>query len=161
MWEIFLKHKTTISIISLGFAAFLTVLSWNIRIQVRDEQQPFKEEMLSSIISINKNIKSLKELSILQQEKMQEFSVQLRKETMYLNDTLRVEVQRNAELKADKSTLIAIKHGLDQKVSTDVFWHAIDDISNRLDTFEIGIAVHENFHTITHIQEHSPDRALP
>lgn len=161
MWSIFIKHKALISIISLGFAAFLTVLSWNIKLQVRDEQQPFKEEMANSIVSINKNIKSLKELSILQAEKMQEFSVQLRKETMYLNDTLRIEVQRNAELKADKSTLITIKHILDQKVNIDDFWHVIDDMSNRLDTFDIGVAVHENFHAITHIQEHSTDRTLP
>ena len=161
MWETFLKHKALISIISLGFAAFLTVLSWNIRLQVRDEQQPFKEEMFSSIVSINKNIKSLKELSILQEEKMQEFSSQLMKETRYLNDTLRVEVQRNAELKADKLDLTDIKHELGKKVSTNDFWHAITDINNRLDTFEIGSAVHGNFHEITHIQEHQTNKNLP
>lgn len=173
MWASFLKHKSAVSLISLGLAAFLTILTWNIKIQVKEEQKPFKEEMSMSLNLINNNIKSLKELSILQEEKMQQFSTSLATETAYLNNTLRVEVQRNAESKASKLELNSVKQELNQKLDSVTFWQAIHDIENRLDTFEIasavvesrldtletGSAVHEGYHDTTHVQDYHTSKA--
>ncbi len=161
MWETFLKHKALISIISLGFAAFLTALSWNIKIQVREEQKPLIEEVNQSFQIIKADMKTLKELSILQEEKLGQFSAELTRTTDYLNNTMRVEIQRNAELKADKTSLAEIKRELGQKVGVMYFWHVIDDINAQLDTFEIGTAVHESFHDTTHFQDYHMDKKSP